>query len=285
MSLENFIPSVWAAKLLVALRTSLVYGQPGVINRDWEGEIRDQGDTVRINMVGDPTISDYTKNSDMSGPEALTDAQLTLRITQAKSFNFAVDDIDQLQQKPQVMGEASGRAGYGLKKVADSFVASLYTDAASGNFIGSDGSPKTDLATAGKAYEYLLALGTKLDESDTPEEGRWVVIPPWYEEKLLLDDRFVKSGTEGGEQRLLNGQVKRAAGFNILKSNQVPTVSGDKFKVIAGHEMAWSYAEQIAKTEGYRPEKRFSDALKGLHVYGAKVLRPDNLAVLVANRA
>lgn len=284
MTLDNFIPSVWAGKLLAALRTALVYAQPAVINDDYEGEISDQGDNVRINMIGDPTITDYTKNNDLSGPEALTDAQLTLVISQAKAFNFAVDDIDAVQQKPKVMSEAAARAAYGLKKVFDSYVASLYTDIATGNFVGTDASPKTDLGTAGKAYEHLLRLGTLLDEADTPEDGRFVVVPPWYEEALLLDDRFVKAGVAESEDRLMNGQVRQAAGFAILKSNQVPNTAATKYKVIAGHNSAWSKAEQIVKTEAYRPEKRFSDALKGLHVYGAKVLRPSNLACLVANR-
>src|SRR4051812_37241322 len=111
MALDNFIPNVWAGSILRALYTSLVYAQPQIINRDYEGEIAAAGDTVRINMIGDVTVSDYTKNTDIASPETLTDAQLSLKVDQAKYFNFQIDDIDAAQQKPKVMGEASLRAG------------------------------------------------------------------------------------------------------------------------------------------------------------------------------
>lgn len=285
MAIQNATPTVWAGAILNALDTSLVYGNPEVINSDYEGDIQEAGDTVRIVTVGDVTISDYSKNTDLAAPEALTDAALNLAITQQKAFNFFVDDIDKVQNKPKLFDEASRRAGYSLRKVMDSYIASLYTDIASGNFIGSDASPKADLGTAGKAYEYLVDLSTKLDETDTPDENRWVVVPSWFHGWLEKDARFTGYGTAANRAALQNGKIGEAAGFTVLKSNQVPTSSGDKFKVIAGHSMGWSRAQQILKVVPYNPERRFGDALKGLHVYGAKVIRPNNLACLVANRA
>src|SRR4051812_20408145 len=100
VSIANAIPQVWAAAILRALDTLLVYGSPTVINRDYEGEIADAGDTVNIVTVGDVTISNYVKDTDMAGPEALVDAALKLVIDQQKSFNFAVDNIDAAQMKP-----------------------------------------------------------------------------------------------------------------------------------------------------------------------------------------
>src|SRR5690349_11635768 len=122
MSLDNFNPEIWAAELNRAYERSLVYANPAVINRDYEGDIQAAGDTVRINSVGDPTIGDYTKNTDMSAVETLTDAQATLLIDQQKYFNFAVDDIDAAQQKPKVMAEAMGRAGFGLRSSVDTYI-------------------------------------------------------------------------------------------------------------------------------------------------------------------
>ena len=90
---------------------------------------------------------------------------------------------------------------------------------------------------------------------------------------------ITQNGMTAGE----NGLIGRAAGFDVYRSNQVPNVAGVKHKVIAGHRSAWSRAQQLLETEAYRPERRFADALKGLHVYGAKVVRPDNLACLVAS--
>lgn len=296
-TLENFIPNVWASKILQALDTALVY--PQLMSTDYEGDIKDVGDTVRINMVGDVTISNYSKNTDMNAPETLTDGQTVLKIDQAKYFNFAIDDIDGAQQSPKVMGEAARRAAYGLRKVTDSFCASLYTDISASNLIGSDGAPITGTwnAAGTQAYDRLVDLGVLLDNNDVPDEGRFVVVPPWYEGYLLKDNRFVSGATAEAIARLTNGRLDgqrgtgvngycgRAAGFDVYKSNQVPNTASLKYKVIAGHPMAWAYADQVTKVEGYRPERRFADALKGLHLYGAKVVRPYALALLTGNPA
>lgn len=284
MAVQNFIPAIWSARILQNLQKSLVYGQPGVINRNYEGEIADVGDSVKINAIGPITVDNYTKNSNINDPQELTGAQTTLIIDQAKYFNFQVDDIDKAQTKGGIIDEAMREAGYALKDTLDRFLAGKWTDIAAQNQIGSNGSPKTDLGTASNAYDYLLELGTLLDEANIPSDGRWVVIPPWYKETLLKDNRFINPGTPQGEERLANGQVMRAAGFMILQSNNVVNTSNDNYKIIAGHPMAWTLAEQIVKTEAYRMEKRFADAVKGLHVYGAKVVRPDALAVLHADR-
>lgn len=291
MSIRNFIPSVWAAGILQALDTLLVYASPNIINSDYEGEISAAGDTVRITTVGDVTVKDYTRNTDIDAPEELTDAQLRLVIDQQKYFNFQIDDVDNRQAQPGLMEEANRRAAYGLRKVMDSFIAALYVEIATGQFIGSDGAPVNGFnASSTKAYDQLVDLNTKLNNTDTPEDGRWAVVPPWYEGYLEKDQRFTGYGTQANRQVLENGLtagenglIGRAAGFDIYRSNQVPNVAGVKHKIIGGHRDAWSRAQQILETEAYRPERRFGDAMKGLHVYGAKVVRPDNLAVLVAS--
>lgn len=280
MAINNFIPTIWSARLLQNLQKTLVFGQAGVINRDYEGEIRAYGDTVKINNIGRVTVGDYTKNDDMDAPETLTDETRSLVIDQSKYFNFQVDDIDKIQQNPKLMDAAMQEAAYALRNAADQFIASHYVDAA--HQLGDDTTPvqaaKTD------AYEYLVDLSVLLDEADVPEQGRFVVLPPWYEGLMLKDDRFVKAGNLPSDQRLLNGVIGQAAGFTVLKSNNTPKV-GDNYKIIAGHSIGWSFAEQAANVEAYRPEKRFADAVKGLHLYGAKVTRPEALAVLTAKRA
>lgn len=282
MSVDGFIPTIWSARLLGRLAKAHIFGQPGVINRDYEGEIRNVGDSVRVGSIGAITIKDYTKNSDIDAPEELTDAQTTLVVDQGKYFNFAVDDVDAAQTRPNLMDGAMGEAAFGLRDVADAHLAGLYTDAATA--VGSSGSPKTDLGTEGKAYEYLLALGVNLDEQDVPSTGRWVAVPPWFVSLLLLDKRFTASGSPQAESRIANSIVGQAAGFTVLKSNNI-SVASTTYRIMAGHPIAWSFAEQISKTEAFRPERRFADAVKGLHVYGAKVMRPKALSVLYANRA
>ena len=286
MALTNFIPEIWSARLLQNLQKSLVYGQPGIVNRDYEGEIREAGDTVRINAIGPITVGNYTRNSDLGTPETLTDAQAVLTISQAKTFHFQVDDLDKVQMRPQVMDEAMREAAYALADTLDQYIAAMYTEASASNLIGSTGSSKSDILSGGtnKSYDYLVDLSVKLDEANVPSAGRWVVVPPWYHGVLLKDSRFVSTGSAAAESRLANAVIGQAAGFTVIKSNNVPNTSATKYRVIAGHNMAWTMAMQLAKIEAYRPEKRFADAIKGLQLYGAKVIRPQALAVLTCEK-
>jgi N4-gp56 family major capsid protein len=285
MSLNNFIPTVWANRLLMHLQKSLVYGQTDVVNRDYEGQIRQAGDSVKINSIGDVTVKSYTKDTDIDAPETLVDASQMLQITESKYFNFAVDDVDKAQSSVSVMEEAMKRAGYKLKDTSDGFLAALMAAAAPvANLIGDDGTPKT-VTAADDAYEYLVDLGTILDENNIPSEGRFVIVPSWYHGLMLKDARFVSAGTVKTDNVLANGEIGQAAGFRIMKSNNVPNTAAAKYKIVAGHDMATSYAEQIVKVEAYRKERGFNDGVKGLHVYGAKVVRPYALAVLTANKS
>ena len=283
MSLD-FIPTVWAGRLLTALENALVYGQKQVCNRDYEGEIQAAGNTVKIASIGNVAVADYEKDTDIADAAALTDAEQTLLIDQQKYFHFYVDSLDRVQQNVDIMDEAMRNAGWRLREEADNFLAGVM-DAAmpGGNTIGSIATPI--VPTKDNAYEYLVDLGVKLDESNAPINGRFCIIPAWFHGMLLKDDRFVRSGTTVGDVRLANGEVGEAAGFRILKSNNVPNTSGLKYKIIAGHANATGYVEQILDLQGYKPEKRFGDAVKGLHVYGAKVVRPACLACLIANKS
>ena len=281
MALSNFIPTVWSARLSAALDRAQVFTQAGVVNRDYEGEIRAFGDSVRIGSIGDPTVASYTRNGTISVGD-LDDASQLLAIDQAKYFAFKVDDLDKAQMNVQVMDRAVQRAGRKLTNTADTLAAGKYAEA--GSAVASSGSPKTDLGTAGKAYEHLVALGVELDEADVPSDGRWVIVPSWYHGKLLLDDRFVKAGTAQSDAVLRNGVVGEAAGFRVLKSNNVSN-DGTTYRIMAGTDMAISFAEQILTIEAYRPQDSFSDAVKGLYVYGLKVVRPECLATLYANAA
>lgn len=279
MAVSSFVPQVWAAELLVALEKSLVYGQPGVVNTDYEGEISQYGDTVSVNSVGDPTIGDYTAHSDIS-VEALDTTAATLKIDVAKYFAFEVDDIEarQVRNGGGLMATAAQRAAYRLRDELDQYLAGLMAeDVASANVLADQ-----TVADGDAAVQALIDLGVKLDEANVPSEGRWVVVPPAFHGKLLHSDLFVRVDASGTSEGLRNGQVGRALGFDVLKSNNVP--SGDASPagdmVIAGHPMATSLAQQINKVEAARMEKRFADMIKGLHLYGGKVFRPECLAAV-----
>lgn len=286
MAINNFIPAVWSAQLLKALGKSLVYAN--LANRDYEGEIKSLGDQVKINSLGEVSIGTYAKNTNIDAAETLDDAQRILLINQGKYFNFQIDDVDKAQQKPKVMQEAMVRAAYGLADTADKYIASLYTEISADNSIGSDAAAKVIAVAAGTgidaAYETLVDLAVKLTEANVPSAGRWVVLPPWYHGLLLKDARFISAGTVKTDSVLANGFVGSAAGFDIYESNNVPNTNSALYKVIAGYSGALSYAEQILDVEAYRPELRFADAVKGLHVYGAKVVRPTGLALLTCSQ-
>ena len=347
MAIDKFIPEVWAARLLSKLSKSLVFG--GVVNRDYEGEIRAMGDTVHITSITDPTLLDYTKDTDITAAQALTDADTVLVINQAKAFNFQLDDLDRAQVKDAgaLMSEAANRAAFVLRDKSDQVIAAqMSLDVDDANALG-----VVDGTTAANVYDKLVVpAGVKLDEADVPTEDRWLIVSPAAYGKLLLDSRFVKVNESGGNA-LRNGIVGEAAGFTIYKSNNVPaaaraitatvtvattaktltaaagtftngdiglTVAGTRItgsagKIVsvnaagsvatmdtdgatigtqtdtvlagaekyayAGSSVAGTYAEQIAKVEAYRMERRFADGLKGLHLYGYKTVRPTGLVI------
>lgn len=281
----SFIPEFWSAEILQALETNLVFGNPGIVNRDYEGEIRDAGDTVRINAVGDVEISTYTRGASLGTPDEVESAQQLLLIDQAKKFNFRVDDLDALQANANFAAEAQRRAGYGLRKACDSFLAETMSgDVADANILSSGST--IDVGTGASdtnAYELLVDLGVVLDEADVPEEGRWVIVSPGFHGLLQKDDRFVSFGTGSNAETLRGGRVGSAAGFMVAKSNQLVTNASDDVDVLAGHPIATTFAQQVIKTETLRSETYMADIIRGLHVYGAKVVRPGCLAKAIVD--
>lgn len=276
MAITTFIPKLWSARLLYALEKSHI--ATNLVNRNYEGMITQQGDTVHINSIGAITVSDYTRNTDMNDPQVLETTDQILEITQAKAFNFTLDDVDKAQAAGDIMDTAMGRAAYALNDVSDAYLLGVIAaGVASGNIIGSDSAVAL---SSTNVYENIVKLRTVLDKANVPAEGRSIVIPPEVYALLLLDDRFVKASDGGtANDALLNGEVGRVAGFRAYMSNNVVNSSGT-FTVTAQVPYATTYAEQIVSTEAYRLEKRFADGVKGLHVYGAKVTDGKAIAAL-----
>ena len=280
MAVDTFIPEVWAAQLLIALEERHVFAQDGLTNRDYEGEIAEFGDTVHIDTLGAPTIATYTKNVTAINPETLATTDQTLLIDQSKYFAFEVDDVDarQVRNSGDLLNKAALLAARGLREVIDTFLATLMTTSA-GNVLAAQ-----DVATADAAFLLLRRMRMTLNKQNVPEEDRWAVISPEFEALILGDNRFIDASRYGSNTPIMNGEIGRAIGFRILTSNNLPAgTAGTPPEVsnfaIAGHPMATTVAEQINKVEAYRPEASFSDAIKGLHLYGAKVVRPEALVV------
>lgn len=273
MSVKNFIPQIWSARLLANLDKKLVYAN--AVNRDYEGEIKKYGDTVKINQMGDVTVKDY-KDGKIDDPEELKSSQTILTIDQAKYFNFKVDDVDKAQANITLVDKGMGRASYAVQDVIDQFIATFVKDAK----IKMGSSSKPIELTPTNAYDTLVDLGVELDNKNVPRVGRFAILPPFYLGLLSKDARFTK------EYKILeNGVVEGAtvAGFSLRMSNNVPVSSGN-YSIMAGTDMAISFAGQVTEIEAYRPEKSFADAMKGLYVFGAKVVQSNCLACLTVKQ-
>src|SRR5829696_292568 len=247
MAITNMIPSIWSARILQKLEKALVYAQPGVVNRDYEGEIRAAGDRVHVHSFNDLTIGTYTKNSTTVTYEQLTDVRVTLIIDQAKYFAFKVDDVDAAQMNPKIIDAAADRASYQLAQVADAYVAGLYTGASASN---PDNIIEVSQATAANVYSKFVGLAQRMDECNLPPEGRYVVIPPWVKALLLQDNTFV---TQSKKDAVLNGEIGQVAGISLLVSNNVPITGTptDDAHCMGGVANAIGYAEQIVDTESF----------------------------------
>ena len=219
-------------------------------------EVRNLGDTVHIQKFGDIEVADYTKATGVGAPkDPGAGSTVALVIDQAKYFNFKVEDIEAVQANVNLMEKAMQRAAYAIGDVIDQYIASFVEQA------GINGGE------------------VAVTKENVPAAGRFVVVPPEFLGMLEKDDRYTKYDAADVKA---NGVRGRVAGFDVRESNNVPfTSEGSKYTVMAGTDMAIAYAGQIAKIEAFRPEASFSDACKGLYVYGAKVVEPKALAKLV----
>ena len=266
MAVTSFIPEFWSARLLTTLSKSHVFG--AVANRDYEGVISNAGDTVHINNITDPTVAPYAANSTTISPDILATTDQALLIDQGQYFAFYVDDVDARQAAGDLIGVATERAAYNLRDVSDLFLAGRLA-------AGAGYDEAAALGTPDEVWAGLLELKVALDVENVPTEGRWAVVTPAIHALLMDSSKFLDASASGSTDPLLNGRVGRAAGFDIRASNNATAES-----ITAGHPMGLTFAEQIVKVEAYRPESSFSDAVKGLHVYGAKVVRPEAVARL-----
>lgn len=289
MAVNNFIPVIWSARLLENLRKSLVFG--GLVNRDYEGEIANSGDTVKIGGIGAITLGDYTKNSTTVSWQQLADASQTLLIDKAKYFAFKVDDVDKVQVNVGLMDAAMQEAGYTVADVLDQFVAGMHAQAASANKVGADGgSAKTvGFASSGEVdpYKQLVDCGVVLDEANVPKVGRWIVLPPWYDGMLRKGNNYVANAAGVTGQVIVNGYLGQVAGFDVYTSNNVTTdgQATPTYRVMFGTRAAITLAVQKQPTmESFRLQDSFADGVRGLLLYGGKVVRPAALGVLYAKK-
>lgn len=273
MAISNFIPTVWSENLYTELDKQ--YIAVSNCNREFEGEIKSKGSVVKICGVGSVSVSDYTKNTDMSAPQALSDTVKELSINQAKYFNFQIDDVDRAQCTPKLMNAAMKIAASSLANAADSYIYGLY---------GSAGSTVSSSAvTKDNIVDLIIDARTKLYANNVSDAYEVAVEVSPQIAALILKAKVTLSSDNTGA--LEAGCLGSIGGCKIYVSNNIvsdsTTTSGKTFyKCIARTRRAIAFAEQLSEIEAYRPEKRFSDAVKGLHLYGAKVVYPNEMVLL-----
>lgn len=275
MAISNFIPEYWAGPILANLRDAAVY--VGRTNRNYEGVIRAAGDTVHITSFTDPAVRDYTKNTDISW-DLLTDATQALVIDQADYFAFTVDDVDRRQALPGFVDAATQGAGNNLALEADEYVAGLMY-AATNQTAQDLGLVAVDISDNNAFGALFVAMRTKLNRNKVPAQGRWAIIPPEVTGALIQDNRFLSAAQSGTSQTLREGFVGRIVGFDIYESNVTHAATAGTYHVFAGHEMATTFADQISDTEAVRLQDQFGDGIRGLHLYGGKVVYPTALVL------
>jgi len=260
MSILNCIPELWNEAMIHEMEKSHVYGK--ICRCPIDAPITRKGQSVHISGIGAINIGTYD-GSDIT-MQGLSDAGVTMTIDYADYFDFWVNDVDALQANANLMSEATRKAAYTMENTADGRIYDAMYAAAG---LGTITEGTMDVTAA---ISNIAELDLKLKEAEIPKEQRWITIPHWVGTKLLLAGLYHAQDLKGN----INGFVTDILGPDLYESgNNAATVA------LAGSYGCTAYAEQIVDTKAFQPEKRFGDALKGLHVYGIKVVKPNEMAI------
>lgn len=268
-----------------------------ITNTDFTGEIKNLGDRVEIPTDPNVTISNYVKGQ-LLDVEYLESPAITYTVDYAKSFNFAVDDIDLKQFKiKDWVSRYGGIAARDMKNAIEThFLSLVYADADTTNAgatagadaninLGITGTPVSLSATT--VTDYIADCAQCLTDNNVPEEDRWMVIPSFMQ-TLLMKSEYKDAAAMGTDQSamLKKRTVAPIHGFTIYVSTLLTKDAGTaNYHTIFGHKMATSFVSQFVKVEKYRPERAFADAMKGLNVYGFKTIQDKALGHGVVTKA
>jgi len=287
----NWAPAIYSQKVQKFFRRASVVED--ITNTDYAGEIENFGDTV--NIIKEPiiTVNDYARGQTVN-TETLADDQIQLTVDQGSYFAFKVDDIEERQSHVNFEALATSSGAYALKKNYDFNVLKAIYDGASTSAAntGTDGSPIDGDAAVDTLTDIMSAAKTVLDGNDVPEENRWFVAPPAFYQQLRkagakVVDQSVMA--DGSASAMRNGMItdRPLFGFRMYTTNAIAVSSGsaanktfgsagsNEHAFLYGHQGAVCTANHIAKTELIRDPDSFSDIVRGLHVFGRKVLRTE----------
>jgi len=290
-----FLPAVYSKKVLNFFRKASVV--EAITNTDYAGEIAAFGDSVKIIKEPEITVYQYERGADVTATK-LTDQELTLVVDTANAFKFIVDDIETSMSHVNFKEVASSSAAYALRDAYDEgVIATMFagvsaaspnhilgsdnaTDLAAGTF---DGTGNLDIGFGSSEHDpidVLSHMSRLLDESNIPEEGRWFLASPdFYEVLASSSSKLLSVDYNAGQGSIRNGLVSsgKLRGFEMYKSNNIAAASNAAGKCLAGHMSSTATAQTITSTEVLRDPDSFGDIVRGLHVYGSKVLRADAL--------
>jgi len=290
-----FLPKVYSKQVLNFFRKSSV--AEAITNTDYAGEISGYGDTVRIIKEPVITVYQYERGADVT-KTALTDQEVSLVVDTANAFKFIVDDIETNMSHVNFRDVATSSAAYALRDAFDAgVIATMFagvsaatpnhilgsddaTDLAAGTF---DGTGNLDIGFGSSEHDpidVLSRMARLLDEQNIPEEGRWFLASPeFYEILVQSSSKLLSVDYNAGQGSIRNGLVSsgKLRGFDMYKTNNIAATSNAAGQCLAGHMSATATAQTITSTEVIRDPDSFGDIVRGLHVYGAKVLRPDAL--------
>jgi len=294
----KFIPEIWSGKLQVKFYDTTVLSE--ITNNDFEGEIRDQGDKVKIRTVPNITINDYEKGETLAS-QVPTTSLVELLIDKGKYFQVVVDDVDEVQADLRLMDIFTNDASQQMKIAVDTQVlAGLVGQASADNRGATAGKISNDIdlgvSTGGSktakkvlssdVVSHIVELGQVLDEQNAPEDGRFIVVPAWFASRIKQSD--LKDASITGDQisPLRNGRLGTIDRFTIYVSNLLPTQTGianedsgtsTATSIFAGTKDAITFASQFTRMETLRSTSTFGQIVRGLNVYGFKVVKPEAL--------
>ena len=290
-----FLPKVYSKQVLNFFRKASV--AEAITNTDYAGEIAGFGDTVRIIKEPEITVYQYERGQDVTQTK-LTDQEVTLIVDTANAFKFIVDDIETNMSHVNFRDVATSSAAYALRDAFDSgVIAEMFagvsasspnhilgsdnaTDLAAGTF---DGTGNLDIGFGSSEHDpidVMARMARLLDEQNVPEEGRWFLgSPDFYEQLAQSSSKLLSVDFNAGQGSIRNGLVSsgKLRGFNMYKSNNIASTSNAAGKCLAGHISSTATAQTITSTEVIRDPSSFGDIVRGLHVYGVKVLRGEAL--------
>jgi len=290
----NFIPEIWSGKLIENFYDATVLA--AISNTDYEGEIKGQGDTVNIRTTPNITIRDYVKGQNLvvENPDK---PKLQLLIDKGEYFACVEDDIDKVQSDINLMDSWSKDASEQMKIKIDQRVltdilpdiASINRGATAGRIsaafnLGTSAAPltvtKDGAVGTTPVTDLIVDMGTVLDEANCPESGRFLVIPARMA-GLIKKSELKDASLAGDNQSVMrNGRLGMIDRFTIYVSHNL-NVSSGKFSIVAGTKMGLTFASQMTEMETIRSETTFGDIIRGLQVYGYKVVKPEALTTAV----